>query len=98
MFFKGIVSINIVFPVSPQVFKKLSVSKTFVTLPSNRAAAGLERRNNRRAKMEKKQVSNTTLKCTGRVFAFLMRLVFFLILSLAWNLLCGYYFIDMEDI
>ncbi|NWR67819.1 CD20B protein, partial [Bucorvus abyssinicus] len=48
-------------PVSPQVFKKFSISKTVVTLPSNHAAAGLERRTNRRAEMEKKQ------KCTSQL-------------------------------
>ncbi|NXT22969.1 CD20B protein, partial [Syrrhaptes paradoxus] len=42
-------------PVTLQVPKKLSVTKTVVTLCSSHAAAGLERRNNRRAEMEKVQ-------------------------------------------
>ncbi|NXK13058.1 CD20B protein, partial [Herpetotheres cachinnans] len=42
-------------PVTPQVPKKLSIMKTVVTLPTSHAAAGLEGRNNRRARMEKKQ-------------------------------------------
>lgn len=91
MVFKGVVSITIVFPVIPQVPKKLSIMKTVVTLPSSHAAAGLEGRNNRRAGMEKKQVSNGTFKCIRRVFAFLMW--FFL----ACNPLRGYYLIDMEN-
>ncbi|NXG54992.1 CD20B protein, partial [Hemiprocne comata] len=54
----GIISIKIVFLVTPQVPKKLFITKTVVTLPSSHAAAGLEGRNNRereRAKMKRKQ-------------------------------------------
>ncbi|NWW89998.1 CD20B protein, partial [Rhynochetos jubatus] len=53
--FKGIVSLKIVFPVTPQVPTKLSIRKTVVTLPSSHPAAGLEGRNNRRDEMKKKQ-------------------------------------------
>ncbi|XP_032865082.1 cell division cycle protein 20 homolog B [Tyto alba] len=41
--------------VTPQVPKKLSVTKAVVSLPSSHAAAVLEGSNNRRAEMEKKQ-------------------------------------------
>ncbi|NXY72410.1 CD20B protein, partial [Glareola pratincola] len=51
----GIVSIKIVFPVTPQVPKKLFIMKTVGTPPVSKAAAGLEERNNGRAEMEKKQ-------------------------------------------
>ncbi|NXV23972.1 CD20B protein, partial [Cepphus grylle] len=51
----GIVSVKIVFPVTPQLPKKVFIMKTVVTLPGSQAAAGLEGRNNGTAEMEKKQ-------------------------------------------
>lgn len=62
MVLKGIVSVEIVFPVTPQVPKKLSVTKTLVTLHSSHAAAGLEGRKNRRAEMKKRWVSSATCR------------------------------------
>lgn len=50
-FLKGIVSIKTVFPVTPQMLKKVSIMKS--TLPSSHAATSLEGRNNRRAETEK---------------------------------------------
>lgn len=86
MVFKGIVSIKIVFPVTPQMPKKLSVMKTCVTLSSSHAAAGLEGRNNVRAEIKKKQVSNATFKCRAGVIYFPD--FFFFFLPYLWPGIC----------
>ncbi|XP_010179352.1 PREDICTED: cell division cycle protein 20 homolog B-like, partial [Mesitornis unicolor] len=54
-------------PVTSQMPKKFSFTKTVVTLPSSHATAGLEGRNNRRAEMEKKQKCSSHLPLVQEV-------------------------------